>query len=228
MPLPHSYPTPTSPAMPYPQSPNTDQTTSVSAAPHGTLPPVFVKVEERESSHPLSPLNHRTAETPERNDNTNIPPSSSLTPKTKGNGKERRADRTPEGDSERDSKRRRIDHADQLAETSTQGAQVDIASTDLPAWRVKVENTPAEEERNKPMEDGEDIDELRDEDISRASRGMTDHAGPSTSAVPSSSAPLSTNAQTPPAPSTSPAINAGHLRYVYNQVGDKLVCLFCT
>jgi len=113
---------------------------------------------------------------------------------------------------------------------SAQGA-VDIAFADLPAWRVKVEEPAADDEHDKSTE-GDDIDELREEDISRVSKGTTNEAGLSTlrlGYVPPLPGPGSTKTDTPTCPSgrSLATIKASNLQYVFCEVDNKLVCMFC-
>jgi hypothetical protein len=238
MPLQERYLTPISPSVPYPQLSNTDQTTSVVA---DQTPISSVKVEENDNFEHLasSSHNHQAEVSDQIAPADNPPPSQFSTPKIK----EKDAD--PEWEAQRGPKRRRIDqnvhmegsstdagaNAGQPMDASTHSA-VDIASEDLPAWRVKLEETPADDDQDKPME-GDDIDELRDEDISRVSNGNMHHAGSSTQEVghisPHSDS-SSSNAHwlIRPAPSQSPVtVNGSHLKYVYIYAGNKLICTFC-
>ena len=239
MPLQGRYLTPISPSVPYPQSSNTDQTTNVVA---NQTPISSVKVEENESFEHLasSSHNHQAEVSDQIAYADNSSPSPFSAPKIKEMN-----DSDPEWEAQRGPKRRRIDqnvhtegssadagaNTGQLMDASTHGA-VDIASEDLPAWRVKLEEIPADDDQDNPME-GDDIDELRDEDISRVPNESTHHAGSSTqeaghlSPHPDSSS-SNTHWLMRLAPSRSPVtVNASHLQYVYHDAGDKLACTFC-
>jgi hypothetical protein len=168
MPPGSSYPTPISPTAPHPQFRNTEQIPS--AVPEESFSSFLVKVEETNGSQSIASPSH-------------IPPAPSLTLTTED---KERIDGRAESEIRRDHKRRRIDptvSTEQIpgdgngghSTDATEGV-VDISSADLPAWRVKVEGTQAEGELDKPMEEeGDNIDELRDEEYREERRIIQDH-----------------------------------------------------
>jgi len=88
------------------------------------------------------------------------------------------ADKNPRWETGGEPKRRRIDKIAQTeaiagpsntSQSNDRQSVIDIACDDHPAWRVKVE-PPVEDENDKLMEEGDDTDQLRDENISSLDR----------------------------------------------------------
>jgi hypothetical protein len=147
------------------------------------------------------------------------------------------ADKNPRWETGSEPKRRRIDKTAQTeaiagpssaSQSNDRQSVIDIACDDHPAWRVKVE-PPVEDENDKLMEEGGNIDQLRDENISTVSTGTNNHGRPSLGHVSPFLGPGLTNAHSPSRPSTrtSLTMNASHLQYVYHELNDNLVCMFC-
>jgi hypothetical protein len=198
-----------------------------------------VKTEEHEEPQSvISTLHNQPVEASAQIDLTNILPLSPLLTKSKEN--DRRTETSTEPDNQRESKRRRIDQTDHTTapvdlggdagesiDISMQGV-VDIASAGLPGWQVKVEATPTDDERDK-RDDGDNIDELRDDEIRRVSKELVRPPAQRLGPAPPFRGPSgpSTLMVTHPSLPTSLTVHAGHLQYAYQEADDRLVCIIC-
>jgi hypothetical protein len=141
-----------------------------------------VQVEEPGGSQLFS--SHSQTAGMEQNDSTNNPPLSPLRTKEPETNTDSRSD----WEDQMVQKRRRIDRGvspeqkmgpyDNMCQSMDKSMQdaVDIASVDLPAWWVKVEENQADDKLSHPMEDEDEIDELQDKDISRVLMDVTHNA----------------------------------------------------